>query len=56
MIGFTVACKRFFGYKQGQDIRAFAEELKQLTPEDKEELRPLLAKELGEEVEIKQVS
>jgi hypothetical protein len=35
---FTAACKEFFGFKPGQTLREFGEELKALTFNDKMEL------------------
>ena len=48
---FTVACIRFFGKREGQDLRSFNDEVKALTPADRAELAPLLATALGEPVE-----
>lgn len=45
--GFTSACKEFFRLKEEQTLIQFAAELKQLTPEDKAEMAPLLAVALG---------
>lgn len=39
--GFVVACKKFFGFKDGQTLKEFSEELKQLTIEDRKELARL---------------
>lgn len=33
---FTKACKDFFGYKPGQNLGGFMEEIKALTPDDRE--------------------
>jgi hypothetical protein len=49
-IPFITAVKRFFGYKAGQTAGQFIAEVRQLTPEDKKELAPLLGKALGLEV------
>jgi hypothetical protein len=49
-IPFITAVKRFFGYKVGQTAGQFIAEVRQLTPEDKKELAPLLGKALGVEV------
>lgn len=48
--GFIVACKAYFGFKPDQTLFQFKEEVSQLTQADREELAPLLAKELGEPV------
>ena len=48
---FIVACKRFFGLKEDQKLGQFVKEVKELTPEDKLELKPLLEKELGDKIE-----
>jgi len=45
------ALQKFFGRKQGQTLKEFAAEVKELTPEEKYELASLAAKELGEELE-----
>ena len=47
---FLVACQQYFGRKPGQTLQQFAEEAKKLTAEDRAELAPLLAAELGYEV------
>jgi hypothetical protein len=39
--------KEFFGYRQGQTMKDFAEEVKALSPAEKTELATLAAKELG---------
>ena len=44
---FIAACKRFFNQKPSQTLGEFVKEVKTLTPEDKQELKPLLEKELG---------
>ena len=49
---FVVAAMKFFGKKEGQSIVKFNEETKKLTAEDKAELAPLLAAELGVEIEV----
>lgn len=48
---FVVAAMKFFGKKDGQSIPEFSEECKKLTAEDRAELAPLLAAELGTPVE-----
>lgn len=37
-VTFVVACKKFFGFKPGQTIAQFGEELKQLTSKDRADL------------------
>ena len=49
---FVIACIKFFGRKDGQTAFQFNEETKKLTAEDRAELAPLLAAELGEPVEL----
>jgi hypothetical protein len=51
-VKFPVAAKTFFGLREGQRLSDFVQELKALKPQDKAELAPLLAAELGEEVEV----
>ena len=46
-----VVLKNYFGQKEGQTLNEFNEEVKRLTPEDKEELVIGAAKELGYTVE-----
>ena len=48
---FIVACKRFFDQRKGQTLGEFVKEVKTLTPEDRQELKPLLEKELGDKIE-----
>lgn len=38
----TMALKQYFGMKPEQKISEFAEELKRLTPKDKQELKEML--------------
>lgn len=45
--------KSFFGFKEGQKLAEFAQEVKALSPAEKDELVALAAKELGVEVESK---
>lgn len=45
--GFIVACKDYFGFAPGQTLLEFKNEVAKLTPKDREELRPMLEKELG---------
>jgi hypothetical protein len=35
---FVMACKQHFGYKDGQTLQEFSQELKQLTEQDKNDL------------------
>jgi len=49
-IKLAVACKQFFGLKTGQAIGEFAAEIRELTPQDREELASMLTKELGKPV------
>lgn len=46
-VGFIVACKSFFGFLPDQTLMTFRDEISKLTPKDREELIPLLEKELG---------
>jgi hypothetical protein len=46
----VVIMKKFFGTKPGQTLQEFNEELKQLSPEERDELVKLAAAELGVEV------
>lgn len=41
---FLRACKDHFGYRPGEDLKAFGAELKQLTPKDREDLKAEFAK------------
>ena len=55
MMTFVAAARKYFGFKENgykgkTGLSSFAEEMKELTPEDRAELAPLLTKELGEEV------
>jgi hypothetical protein len=50
-LSFTVAVSRYFGRKEGETLSEFQNEIRQLTPKDKEELKPMLAEALGEPVE-----
>ena len=50
---FTMACAEFFGRLPGESLGDFAKELKELTDEDRAELRPMLSKALGCEIEDK---
>ena len=50
---FAVACKKFFGAKEGQGLSAFLAELRRLSPQDIEEIKVELEKHFGEPVEAK---
>ena len=45
------AVKKYFGLLPGQTLGDFAKEYRELTEEDINELRPLLAEELGEDID-----
>jgi len=45
--GFVVAAKTYFGFLPGQTLMEFRDEVAKLTPADRAELAPMLAKELG---------
>ena len=44
----VVALKRYFGFRPGQTLQDFNEELKALSAEEKQELAEGAARELGE--------
>lgn len=44
-VGFIVACKHFFGQKPGQTLREFSAEMKELSDQDREEIKELLIAE-----------
>ncbi len=46
---FTVACKEFFGFHEGQSLSQFAAELKQLTEKDRADLTEMF-KSIGYEI------
>lgn len=46
-IGFVIACRQFFGQKQGQGLAEFQAEVKELTEKDREDMRPGLEAALG---------
>jgi hypothetical protein len=48
---FVSACMKFFGRRKDENLHEFLAECKQLTPEDRTELKPLLEKEIGETIE-----
>ena len=50
---FAVACKKFFGAKEGQGLSAFLAELRRLSPQDIEEIKVELERHFGEPVEAK---
>lgn len=45
--GFIVACKQFFGFKDGQTLLEFKQEVAELTPADRADMTPGLEKALG---------
>lgn len=49
---FVVAAKQVFGLKDGETLTEFKRECDELTMKDCEDLAPLLAKEIGEEVTL----
>ena len=49
----VVAIHKYFGKKEGQSLEGFKQEYDKLTDKDKEDVRVMLEKELGTEVEIK---
>lgn len=51
VISSAATLRNYFGKKQEQTLQQFMEEVKGLTPVDKEELARLSAKELGYTVE-----
>lgn len=46
-----VILRNFFGFKEGQTLKQFSEEIKQLTEDEKNELASLAAVELGVELQ-----
>jgi hypothetical protein len=52
-MGLAVACKRFFGFKEGQNITSFAAEVNALSPTEKQEFAVMLSDELGCDVIVK---
>lgn len=49
-MGFVPACKEFFGFAPGQSLMQFRDDVNCLTDADREELAPLLSKEIGRPV------
>jgi hypothetical protein len=49
--GFKAAISKFFGRKEGQTLPEFAAELRALTYKDKCEIREMLIKATGEDIE-----
>jgi hypothetical protein len=45
--GFIVACKQFFGFKDGQTLLEFKTEVNALTPQDRLDMIPGLESALG---------
>jgi hypothetical protein len=51
-VSFVVACKKFFGLREGQKLSDFIQELKRLTEQDKADLKamfPSVGYEISEE-------
>lgn len=48
---FITACMKFFEKKEGQSIKNFLDETKELTEQDRKDLTPDLEKELDTEIE-----
>lgn len=48
-MGFTIASRKFFGLKDGETLNEFIAEVRALTDKDREEMAPLIAKEIGVE-------
>lgn len=48
---FVSACMKFFGRKTDQSLADFVAETKKLTGADRQELTPLLEKEIGVSIE-----
>lgn len=46
-LSFMAACRKYFGTRDGQTALDFGKEVRALTADDRKELAPLLAKELG---------
>lgn len=49
-LSFTAACKKYFGYREGDGLKEFGMELKALSERDRCELAALLSEELGVDV------
>lgn len=49
--GFIVACKSYFGFKPDQTLLEFKNEVKELTPKDREDMIPGLEAALGVKIE-----
>lgn len=47
---FIVACKEYFGFHPEQSLQEFQAEVKQLTAEDRAEMAPMLAAQIGRPV------
>lgn len=50
-ITFMAACKRFFGFKEGQTLSEFGAEIKAVSDKDRKELAPMLSEALGVNVQ-----
>ena len=46
-LGTLAILRKFFGYREGETMKDFADELKQLTPAEKWEMADLAAIEMG---------
>ena len=51
MMTFMAACRKYFGFKDGQTLTEFSKEVKELSAEDHAEMAEGLSKELGETVQ-----
>jgi hypothetical protein len=47
--------RKFFGYRPGEGLKDFGEEIKQLTQEEKMELAEPAARELGVELDLSNI-
>jgi hypothetical protein len=48
---FVTACMMYFGKKPGQTLQGFMDEVRKLTPQDRDDLKGMLQAELGCEIE-----
>lgn len=51
-MNFMMACKKFFGMKEGQSLSQFTAEVRELSEKDKKELAELLTQKLHETGEL----
>ena len=49
---FAAAAKEYFGFLPGQNVSSFGAELKKLTPQDREEMRPGLEAALNCRIKV----